>query len=319
MLEQLGLDPAQAAVYRALVARPSADAGELATATGVSSTHVEEVLAQLGVLGLVARQGADSGRAVASPPGLALRAMLAEQERRMAAVRAGLEELEQVYRASAARRTSPDVVDLVLGTESVRQRVAQVQAGARREVLAFVRAGQEVVSAEENQEEERALERGVTYRVVVEREVAEAPGFIAAVTEAAQWGEEVRVVPRLASRMLIVDRELALLPMHPSGGERHGAVLVRASSLLDLLLDVFDSVWAGGTPVLAAEDSAPELDELDTALLRLLLMGMTDSRIAGQLEVSARTVQRRVSALMDLAAIDTRFQLGVHAVRRGWI
>ncbi|MEU4607269.1 LuxR C-terminal-related transcriptional regulator [Kribbella sp. NPDC023972] len=54
-------------------------------------------------------------------------------------------------------------------------------------------------------------------------------------------------------------------------------------------------------------------------LLGLLLAGLTDQAVANQLNLSTRTVQRRVRALMDMVAADTRLQLGFHAARRGWI
>ena len=41
-------------------------------------------------------------------------------------------------------------------------------------------------------------------------------------------------------------------------------------------------------------------------------------RLLRQLGISARTVQRRVSALMARAQVSTRFALGHEAARRGW-
>ncbi|MFD7311649.1 hypothetical protein [Promicromonospora sp. NPDC059942] len=41
--------------------------------------------------------------------------------------------------------------------------------------------------------------------------------------------------------------------------------------------------------------------------------------MAKQLGTSLRTVQRRVRALMDLAGVETRVQLGWHAATRGWV
>ena len=45
-------------------------------------------------------------------------------------------------------------------------------------------------------------------------------------------------------------------------------------------------------------------------------MGWTDA--ASQLDLSLRTVQRRLRYLMDLAGADSRLQLGWHAARHGW-
>ena len=52
--------------------------------------------------------------------------------------------------------------------------------------------------------------------------------------------------------------------------------------------------------------------------MTLLLAGLTDQAIAGQLDTSLRTVQRRIHALMQHARAETRIQLGWHAARNGW-
>lgn len=317
MLRGIGLEEDQTRVYRALVARPSATAAELAPEVALPSAQVEAVVGELEALGLVARQGADPGRVVPSPPRVALGALLAEQERRLATARSGLEVLEATYRDGAAGRSAPDVVDLVLGGEAVRQRFAQLQAGARDEVRAFVRADAPFVSADENAEEDRALLRGVRYRIVVERPLVDRPGFLAQAAEVRTRGETVRVAARLPTRLLVVDGELALLPMRRPSGDREGAILVHPSSLLDLLVDVFESTWVQAARLTGGETAA--IEPLDRSLLTLLLVGLTDTRIAGQLGVSPRTVQRRVTALMGTARVATRFQLGAEAVRRGWV
>lgn len=52
-------------------------------------------------------------------------------------------------------------------------------------------------------------------------------------------------------------------------------------------------------------------DQLD--LLRLLATGLSDQAIGRRLDMSRRTVQRRVRSLMDLFGVQTRFQLGMRA------
>jgi DNA-binding CsgD family transcriptional regulator len=88
-----------------------------------------------------------------------------------------------------------------------------------------------------------------------------------------------------------------------------------------------DRVWRDGLPLvlgangadLVIEGSTDGLPELDARILGLLLAGLNDQAVANQLNLSMRTVQRRVRALMDLVSADTRLQLGFHAARKGWI
>ncbi|MCK2242869.1 MULTISPECIES: response regulator transcription factor [unclassified Crossiella] len=68
-----------------------------------------------------------------------------------------------------------------------------------------------------------------------------------------------------------------------------------------------------------AELTEDLLDAQARALLSLMRSGCTDESIARQLGISPRTVLRRIRTLMDRAGCTTRFQLGCHAQRRGWL
>ena len=50
-----------------------------------------------------------------------------------------------------------------------------------------------------------------------------------------------------------------------------------------------------------------------------LAAGAKDEQIARTLGISLRTVRRRVADLLIELGVDTRFQAGVEAVRRGWL
>jgi DNA-binding NarL/FixJ family response regulator len=54
-------------------------------------------------------------------------------------------------------------------------------------------------------------------------------------------------------------------------------------------------------------------------LLRQLSRGAKDEQIARSLGVSLRTVRRRMADLFEELGVESRFQAGVEAVRRGWI
>ena len=138
-------------------------------------------------------------------------------------------------------------------------------------------------------------------------------------------GEDIRIRESVPLRMLVVDRQLALVPLQPSGDDRGGgALLVHPGGLLDALLGLFDLLWVDAMPVLPsadamATDADGAVDEIDRHVLALLLHGLTDQAIGGQLGLSLRTVQRRVRQLMTLAEVSTRFQLGHAAAIRGWV
>jgi sugar-specific transcriptional regulator TrmB/DNA-binding CsgD family transcriptional regulator len=319
VLDALGLDEAHTAVYRCVLQRPSSSAVEVAEALSMSLPRVVPMMSELERLGLLARQAARSDRFVASPPTMALRPLLLERERGLTRAHEALVELSDLYRRAAEQRSIADVVDVVLGDDAVRQRVAQLQAATTTQVRVLVLNEIALLSGEENVEEDRALARGVRYRVIVESAVLERPGFLAAAREMSQIGEEVRVLPTLPTRMFISDDQMALVPMHSHGQDGgFGALLIHPSGLLDLVISIFEEYWRSATQFLPVA-AAPTTEDIDRDLLRLLLLGVTDAAAASQLGISLRTVQRRVSDLMEVAGVTTRMQLGAEAVRRAWV
>ena len=321
VLDAIGLDEQHTAVYRLLLGLPSADAEQVAREASLGVRDARGILDDLEALGLIARQASAPDRVVASPPSVALRPMLLERERRLTAAHEALVHLSDLYREGAAQRSAPDVVDVVLGPEAVIQRLGQLQASAERQVSAFVLKEVALLTGADNTEEDRALARGVRYRVIVETAVLDRPGFVDTVRQLEPLGEEVRVRPSLPTRLFVADESLALLPMH-SHGERtvSGALLVHPSGLLDLVLAMFEEAWRDAPRLLAdrAELHLPDPAPVDRELLALLLLGLTDAAAGAQLGLSVRTVQRRVAELMERAGVTTRIQLGAEAARRGW-
>jgi sugar-specific transcriptional regulator TrmB/DNA-binding CsgD family transcriptional regulator len=292
---------------------------EIASALSMSLPRVRPMVAELERLGLLARQASRSDRFVASPPSISLRPLLLERERELTRAHGALAELSDLYRRSAEQRSVADVVDVVIGDDAVRQRIAQLQAASTEQVRVLVLHEIALLSGEDNIEEDRALARGVRYRVIVESAVLERPGFLAAAREMAQLGEEVRVLPTLPTRMFVADDQMALVPMHAQGADQgFGALLIHPSGLLDLVISIFEQYWTAATEFLPIA-ATPTAEEVDRDLLRLLLLGVTDAAAAAQLGISLRTVQRRVADLMETAGVTTRMQLGAEAVRRSWV
>jgi len=319
VLDALGLDEAHTAVYRCVLQLPSASTPDIASALSMSLPRVRPIVAELERLGLLARQAASSDRFVASPPFISLRPLLLERERGLTRAHEALVELSDLYRRSAEQRSVADVVDVVIGDDAVRQRVAQLQAAATDQVRVLVLNEIALVSGEDNIEEDRALARGVRYRVIVESAVLERPGFLAVAREMADIGEEIRVLPTLPTRMFVADDQMALVPMHSQGKDQgFGALLIHPSGLLDLVISIFEEYWRTATAFLPIA-AVPTAEEVDRDLLRLLLLGVTDAAAAAQLGISLRTVQRRVAELMETAGVTTRMQLGAEAVRRSWV
>lgn len=322
-LEALGISAAESRAYEWLVGRPSATAEEAAAAFGEETSTGRRLLAQLESSGLATSHrptGTRQTRYVAAPPTVALGALLRERRDDLQRVERRLEELVATYLVATPDRPVADIVEVVTDRQAVAERFRQVQAGAQQEVLAFVVTDVAAVSGEENVEEDRALDRGVVYRVLAERPVLDRPGFLAAAEVIAARGGAVRAVATLPARLLIADRALAMVPVGDADpASAGGALLIHTGPLLDLLIELYETVWATAVPVAPAPTVEAELEPLDARILLLFAHGLTDRAVASQLGLSLRTVQRRARALMDLAGVASRFRLGVVAAQRGWV
>ena len=318
MLSVLGLDEAELAAYRMLVTGPSGTAMEVSGALGVSVGKATRVIASLEAKGLVARSGTAIDHVVASPPDIALGALIVEHQEGIRQAELEMRALRERYLAASSSRAE-QVVDVVRGREAVRQRFNQLQRGARREVLEFVKGDVVAVSVDENVEEEQAISRGVVYRFLLERQTLERPGLMAALSETIQAGVELRVTRELPIRLIVVDREIAMIPLAGATDDQSGgALLLRTGGLLDLAVSLFEVKWRDATRLDAVVDGAVEGSELSARERQILLMlnaGLTDRTVATRLGLSARTVQRYVADMMERAEVDTRLQLGVQGSR----
>jgi hypothetical protein len=133
----------------------------------------------------------------------------------------------------------------------------------------------------------------------------------------AEVGEQIRIVPELPSRLFIIGRTHAITP-EPLGFADEPRLLIRQRGLVEALMLLFELMWDKATPV-AELDRGEARPDLRRLLLLQLADGAKDEQIARTLGLSLRTVRRRIADLLIELGVDSRFQAGVEAVRRGWL
>lgn len=141
----------------------------------------------------------------------------------------------------------------------------------------------------------------------------------------ARAGVRVAVADGLPFSGLIVDDKTALVDLSRHDARADGSFVVRRLPAVAALAAMCDVAFELSTPmgptlaVRSGEAEGAPLEERDRRVLSLLASGATDQQISRSLGVSTRTVERRVSHLMQALAAATRFQAGAQAARRGWI
>lgn len=321
MLDILDPDSEHGRVYRELTLRGRCSAVELARHTGMAQSVVAAVLTELADLDAVLRVDEETGVWVVAPPALVMAELLrAEEARRTRIWRAGAE-LDEIYQHAlrdAARipevQPIDDPLDLIARTRQLQERATDQVRWLDRPPY---RSRPHDFDAQERLQSRR-MAAGLRYRTVYHQAVYQNPALFAGMTRMVDLGEEARVLADLPVKLIVGDDHTALLVPDPDGAGADGSLVVHASGLLTALTGVFETLWTFGVPI-SASGHREALSEQDRSIVSLMAAGATDEAIARRLQLSRRTVVRRITALLDRLGATTRFQAGVQAAHRGWL
>ncbi|CAL9670925.1 helix-turn-helix domain-containing protein [Streptomyces sp. enrichment culture] len=333
VLEIAGLSPDEESVYALLVDFGRAGAADLAERDGMPVERMHRVLQSLTAKGLASPTDGTPPLYQAAPPDVALLPRLKRSADALDLAQHEAARLIESYRDTMRRRDAGQLLEVITGAEALRQHLRQIQTGVREEMLWFCKAQYVAMPSGSNTEEFEALARGVRYRVLYEKAFFDDEGAVDNVVAGVRAGEVARAVPQLPLRLAIADRAVAVFPLVAGGPhgspEEPTTALVRDSNLLAALVALFERYWEDAVPLdvddtgeLSGTDgpTAPDvLAATDRRLLSLLVAGVADKAIASQMQLSRRTVQRRVQGMMERANAATRMQLAWQAARRGWL
>ncbi|MFD5103682.1 helix-turn-helix transcriptional regulator [Streptomyces albidochromogenes] len=317
LLEPVGLGRLDNDAYLALLDLKRATAEELAGSVGCSPAELRPAVRRLLDHGLVQQIGFTPALYALVAPDEALPELISRRRTDLAQMQMRIEELADRLRARPARGGTP-VVELVEGEDAVLAAVSRLQLEAREEIVAVDAPPYIGGQSNPNDLELRRLADGVAYRFVYAREALASPEHIAAMRRCAEAGEQARILPDVTLKMVVVDRATALLPVSYTDQDPSVRLLVHESALVDILVCCFESLWARATPF-DTVDAQGGPSARDRELLSLMASGMKDRTIARSLGVTERTVGRRLTELMAELGVETRFQAGVQAARRGWL
>jgi sugar-specific transcriptional regulator TrmB len=319
-LESLGIGAAEERAYIALLDRPEATLADLAAALASPPRKVQRLLETLQAMGLVSFAAGEPRRYVPASPDIAIEAILSRREGELRRARAEIQRLQQRATEGAGKRRQ--MIELITTHEAGLHVFDQIQHAARHELIFLQRppiliAGPEQPSATQVD----ALTRGVRYRSIADQALLAIPGVVARLRADLKAGEDVRVVSELPIKMVMADRSVALLPLNldiPNSP----SLLVRSSALLDALYSMFELLWERAAPIAITPEGDVETGKTGTRLpeeadqlLPLLAAGLNDKAIAYELGISASTLTRRITEIMDRLDAQTRFQLGWMAAR----
>lgn len=317
-LAVVGIDLIGAQVYQLVLRNPGSDAGFVAERLGRHPAVIGDELARLADVGLVQLS---EGTARAERPQVALGRLITRQGEQLVAAEAALAEarlnvahFEVEYEAAMSEGVRAAGVD-ILDPLEITAAVESLAVSTTGDML-FLRPTQWQLSAERNADEGviRALERGRVSRAIYPNEVADRD--VPSIRRRREAGERIRLLPHVPCRMVVFGDQAVVLPQEWGGGHDR-AVLIREPGVVSVCTEWFELLWAqADTP---ADHVAHTPDRFQSELIGLLARGVKDERIARALGVSLRTVRRRVAELLVELGVETRFQAGAEAARRGWL
>jgi len=230
---------------------------------------------------------------------------------------------EQVYATARARRQQSDHQIELVDTPATVARVVS-DAAARCVVRAYImhprvdfRAEMHRASAIYDRE---LVERGVERRNLYHVGTLSNASTRKAVAELEPIGVKFRTLPVVPVHAIIYDDDLAIISRRSSDDDR-AALVIRDPQVVQLARHLYETVWDCATPftLSASEPAGVGPSPAQQRILEGLAAGLTDEVVARRAGVHVRTVRRNITALCELAGVESRFPLALRARELGWL
>ncbi|ATZ25833.1 helix-turn-helix transcriptional regulator [Streptomyces lavendulae] len=324
-LRILGLTTTEERIYRHFLRNPATLGEDIHVLLHVPREEAETAQERLFRLGLL--QG-DPAAVLATDPETAVGRLTDLQ------LRVLHEQLQQVTQSrhlvadlkaeQGARSLAPQGVERLEVLSQIRDRIDDLAFFAREEILSVEPYSALTPDniAHARPLDTRCLRRGVRVCSVVRREALDHPPTVAYLRELTAQGASIRVAESFSERILVYDRQTALVPVDPADTAR-GALVTQQAGLVSNILALFEKIWdrAVDLAVLTGDGShsIEVLSEIERRVLEELCRVGKDETGARNLEISVRTYRRHVADVLRILGASSRPHAALLARERGWI
>lgn len=285
----------------------------------ISADRATECVLTLGLL----QPGADGDLVAIAPPTAAtlrlgpLRRRSQRQIEAIAAAEGVYAAADQIYRS--ARRGGD--IRTIRGAENISSVLQGAVDECRAELLTVQPGGGRPYELLERalEREIPALQRGVRQLTIYQHSIRTHSPTIEYVRRAARAGAEIRTTDEVIDRLIIFDREVAFIPTaFPRGQE---ALEIREPPIVRFLARLFENVWSRALPWdgSLAPAKTDVVSQTQRAIIRMLINGHTQSRIARELGISLRTLTTHVGKISSELGSVSPIQLGYLLATRGLV
>lgn len=307
-LGALGITLMEERVYRILLVQ-SMGAPQVALELSISQELAEELLGSIEAKGLATHSPTTPRSYIAAPPEFTIKSLIRRRQAMAEQAHEVIPELKDLAERAAQRQGHDQVLELITNRANMLSVLSRIHRSVQSELLVFQRLPVLMPQFQE------PIASGVRIRTITDGELLESPGFIDTLRGDMARGEDVRIYPTLPFKMMIVDRNVGLLRLASVPDEL--TLLVHRSAMLEALCMLFDLTWDRAMPLLPTQPGDTQDQQAKSrrkstsdALISMLAAGLNDKVMVNELQVSAATLNRRISELMKAHGTRSRFQLG---------
>jgi HTH-type transcriptional regulator, sugar sensing transcriptional regulator len=257
-LEELGLLPAEAQIYIALIRNGPLGASAIANLTKVPRSSVYPTLNALIDKGLVEGGAGYGSRFSAVRAELALPSLIRREKEELVHRESVAKKLtEHLSSLAEPDETAPDeLIQVIRSPRAVAERFERLQLEAERQIDIFTKPP--FFNRSGNTAQEKVLRRGVRARSIYEKAALEDPAVKPYFRRWLSTGEEARIYDgELPHKMAIFDSQVVLMPLIMPG-EQTRALLIRNPQLAQNLSLAFQFVWDRSEPVAPTSTKSSE-------------------------------------------------------------
>ncbi|MFJ2112020.1 LuxR C-terminal-related transcriptional regulator [Streptomyces sp. NPDC087850] len=157
------------------------------------------------------------------------------------------------------------------------------------------------------------LRRGISYRTLYPDTARARAGEQEWVAKVSAHGAEIRTLATGFERMILVDNNFAVVSDHRGEPNRRTAFAVTHPGMIALFHHIYTQQWERAEPWTGGrfrQRSETLTTSRSRRILNKLREGRTLKQIAGELDVSLRTVNNDLNKLYEAVGVDTMFALG---------
>jgi predicted DNA-binding transcriptional regulator len=249
-LTRLGLTSYEAKAYITLIRRDSFTAAQVARQSGLPRQRIYDVLGSLVQRGLAVARPGTVLKYAATAPASAIELLLTghrqDLDRLEHDARQMVSDLVPAYEAGRAHSDPLEYIEVLRDRRAINERLVELQAGARREILVFSKPPCAILPGENTIGPQ--IGQPLDARSLYEYSVFDEPTVIDAVQRLSRAGEQVRFEANLPLMLVIIDQAAVMLGLEDpvAGASELTVVVVGHRALAKALKVAFEATWDTG-------------------------------------------------------------------------